>query len=114
MKTMAKAAKKAVGLKGSPGVGERLVAGFAEALAHAHGEGASSTRVQIPAEIDVAAIRKKLGMTQKEFAEAYDFDLATLRNYEQGRRVPVGPARTLLRVIAKKPKMVRDALLEQA
>jgi len=60
---------------------------------------------------DVKAIRKKLGMSQPEFAMMIGVSVATLRNWEQGRRVPEGPARALLRVAAENPKAVAEALL---
>lgn len=49
---------------------------------------------------EVRAIRRQLGKTQAEFAVMIGVSLATLRNWEQGRRVPDGPARALLRVAA--------------
>ena len=59
---------------------------------------------------DVRAIRKKLDVTQAEFALMIGVSLATLRNWEQGRRLPEGPARALLRVAAVNPKAVITAL----
>jgi putative transcriptional regulator len=61
-------------------------------------------------EPDVPAIRLGLGLTQQRFAELLGISLATLRNWEQGRRKPVGPARVLLYVAAKNPKAVLDAV----
>ena len=59
---------------------------------------------------DVRAIREKLDVTQADFALMIGVSLATLRNWEQGRRVPDGPARALLRVAAANPKAVITAL----
>jgi putative transcriptional regulator len=59
---------------------------------------------------DVRAIREKLDVTQAEFALMIGVSLATLRNWEQGRRVPDGPAQALLRVAAANPKAVITAL----
>ncbi len=59
---------------------------------------------------DVRAIREQLDVTQAEFAMMIGVSLATLRNWEQGRRVPDGPARALLRVAAVDPKAVAVAL----
>ena len=59
---------------------------------------------------DVRAIREKLEVTQADFALMIGVSLATLRNWEQGRRVPDGPARALLRVAAANPKAVMTAL----
>ena len=59
---------------------------------------------------DVRAIREGLDLTQADFALLIGVSLATLRNWEQGRRVPEGPARALLRVAAVNPKAVVTAL----
>jgi putative transcriptional regulator len=67
-------------------------------------------RVHVPAEVDVKAIRRKLGMTQAEFAAAFGFGLDALQNWEQGRRRPEGAARAFLKVIDREPDAVRRAL----
>lgn len=59
---------------------------------------------------DVRAVRAKLGVSQIEFAMMIGVSVATLRNWEQGRRNPDGPALALLRVAAKNPKAVAEAL----
>lgn len=59
---------------------------------------------------DVKAIRAKLGRSQAEFALMIGVSVATLRNWEQGRRVPEGPALALLRVAARDPDAVVAAL----
>jgi putative transcriptional regulator len=59
---------------------------------------------------DVKSIRKKLKKSQDEFAMMIGVSVATLRNWEQGRRQPHGPARALLRVAAENPKAVEKAL----
>ena len=59
---------------------------------------------------DVVAVRTKLGASQPEFAMMIGVSVATLRNWEQGRRTPDGPALALLRVAARNPKAVVDAL----
>ncbi len=68
----------------------------------------SRTTVFEPA--DVKAIRAKLHVSQSEFALMIGVSVATLRNWEQGRRTPDGPALALLRVAAKNPKVVAAAL----
>jgi len=67
-------------------------------------------RVHIPPEIDVKAIRGRLGMTQREFATRFGFNITTLRHWEQGRRVPDGTARAYLRVIDREPEAAQRAL----
>ncbi|MBM4122443.1 MAG: helix-turn-helix domain-containing protein [Nitrospira sp.] len=59
---------------------------------------------------DVRAVRAKIGASQTEFALMIGVSVATLRNWEQRRRTPDGPALALLRVAAKNPKAVADAL----
>ena len=59
---------------------------------------------------DVRAIRDNLGKSQPEFAMMIGVSVATLRNWEQGRRVPDGPAQALLRVAARNPEAVAAAL----
>ena len=59
---------------------------------------------------DVKSVRRKLEASQAEFALMIGVSVATLRNWEQGRRTPEGPALALLRVAAKNPQAVADAL----
>ncbi len=59
---------------------------------------------------DVQAVRAKLRVSQSEFALMIGVSVATLRNWEQGRRTPDGPALALLRVAAKNPEAVVEAL----
>ena len=95
----------------SKSVTDSIRRGLEQALAHARGEAdLSQYRVHIPREIDVRAIRGKLGMTQEEFARQFGFSVNTLRHWEQGRRVPEGPTRAYLTVIDRAPKAVQKAL----
>ena len=55
-------------------------------------------------------LRKRLGMTQEEFARALRIPLSTLRNWEQGRVLPDPAARSLLAIVAKNPKAALKAL----
>lgn len=59
---------------------------------------------------DVRAIRKKLDKSQSEFALMIGVSIATLQNWEQGRRKPEGPARALLKIAAENPNAVAQAL----
>ena len=59
---------------------------------------------------DVKAIRARLKKSQSEFALMIGVSIATLQNWEQGRRSPHGPARALLKIAAEKPKAVIEAL----
>ena len=60
--------------------------------------------------IDVKAIRGRLGMSQPEFARTFSLNLASLRDWEQQRRAPRGPALALLRIIDREPDAARRAL----
>ncbi len=62
--------------------------------------------------MDVKAIRRKLRQSQTEFARMIGVSVATLRNWEQGRRRPEGPAQALLRVAERNPGAVAEALRE--
>lgn len=64
----------------------------------------------VPADVDVRAIRVGLGMSQPAFAGAFGFQVATLRDWEQGRTVPDSAVRTLLLVIAARPDVVREVV----
>lgn len=59
---------------------------------------------------DVSAIREKYNMTQQEFASLLGISVATLRNWEQGRRKPQGPAKVLLKIADKRPKAILESL----
>ena len=59
---------------------------------------------------DVKTIRERLGKSQPEFALMIGVSVGTLRNWEQGRRTPDGPARALLQVASKNPDAVAKAL----
>jgi putative transcriptional regulator len=61
-------------------------------------------------DIDVRAIRRAAGMTQAQFAAAYEFSVRTVQEWERGAKRPSGPARTLLRAIKGDPEGLRRAL----
>ena len=88
---------------------QSIKAGLTQAIAHAEGK-TSQTRVHYPKAIDVKAIRKKVGMTQSEFASSFGISVGTLRHWERGDREPHGPARVLLHVVSKQPKLVLSTL----
>ncbi len=90
---------------------DAIAAGLKDAIANARGEKGRGRvrRVRVP-DVEVSAVRAKLGLSQADFAAAFGVSLGTVRNWEQGRRHPEGPARALLVVIDKAPKAVMDAL----
>jgi putative transcriptional regulator len=92
-------------------LGRRLISSAKQARAIARGDADPKTyKVHVSAEIDVQSIRKRMGMTQNSFAARFGIPAGTLRDWEQGRRTPEGPARVLLMVIDKEPKAVERAL----
>ena len=94
-----------------PSAGSRIIASLKEAVDWVEGKeiAVRVTTVEVPV-IDVKATRRRLGLSQVAFASKFGFQPATLRNWEQGRTYPDGPARVLLAVIAKHPEAVEDAL----
>ena len=70
----------------------------------------AALHVHVPDEIDVRSIRRKLGMSQRQFAASFGFGLDAVQNWEQGRRRPEGAARAFLKVIEREPDAVRRAL----
>src|ERR1700689_200196 len=91
-------------------VGESLIEAMQQANAWARGEEVPGMRVHIPEAYDVRKMRTRMKLSQKEFAARFGFSLDSIQNWEQGRRIPDGPARTLLPVTAHEPKAVERAL----
>jgi putative transcriptional regulator len=60
--------------------------------------------------VEVRDLRRRAKLTQQEFAARLGVPVETIRNWEQGKRAPRGPARALLAVIAHSPEMVFAAL----
>lgn len=91
--------------------GSRILQGAREALAYAKGEaGSEDYGIHIPAMVDVRAIRRKTGLSQKEFAARYGFSFGRVRDWEQGRSNIDAPSRILLTVIDKEPEAIDRAL----
>lgn len=90
---------------------DRLLTSVRQAGRIRRGE-AKPTRVSEIKPADVKAVREGLGASQSEFALMIGVSVATLQNWEQGRRQPEGPARALLKVAAKNPRAVADALAD--
>jgi putative transcriptional regulator len=92
-------------------LGDDLVASMEEAAAYATGKADRKRyRAHVPVSVDVAAIRRKLGLSQSEFAARFGFSVKNIRNWEQGVRQPEGPARAYLLVIDREPEAVQRAL----
>ena len=88
---------------------ESIQQGLREAVDFAQGKPVKAVVHEVTPP-DVKAVRKHIGMTQKEFAAAFGISLGTLRHLERGDRTPRGPARVLLNVVAKEPQAVLRAL----
>ena len=86
-----------------------LVTSIRQAGAIRRGE-ARPSRQRTFTPVDVKGVRRRLGKTQAEFARMIGVSVATLQNWEQGRRRPEGPARALLCVAARNPEVVSAAL----
>lgn len=89
---------------------EKIAAGLADAIAYAEGD---TSRGRIAAGPDVRAIRAKTKLSQVKFAEKLRVPVATLRDWEQHRRSPDAPARTLLGMVDADPKAAL-ALIERS
>ena len=84
--------------------------GLEDAIAYARGDESRARIAHVPEEVDVKSIRRQTGLTQREFAQVFGITVDTLRQWEQGRRHPRGPARVLLTVIERAPEAVLRAL----
>lgn len=92
-------------------LGDQLVQSMAQALAHAQGmQTDGRTHVVTIKPDDIQKARKRLGLSQDQFAAAFGVSSSTLRKWEQGQRSPTGAARTLLKIIEREPRAVVRAL----
>ena len=92
-------------------IGKEIIEGLEEIKAWRLGKAKLRvTTVELPRAATVSAIRKELGLSQDQFAALMGVSVGTLRNWEQGRREPHGPARSLLLVASKEPAAVLKAL----
>ncbi|MGH8188920.1 MAG: helix-turn-helix domain-containing protein, partial [Steroidobacteraceae bacterium] len=88
-------------------LGDELLQSMAQALAHAQGKRVRSRTHKVAVRpADVQRARKKLGLSQGEFAEAFGVSASTLRKWEQGQRAPTGAAKTLLKIVEREPRAV--------
>ena len=90
---------------------QAIAEGIEDAIAFTQGEKARGHVHRVRArDVDVVATRERLGLSQAEFATAFGVSVSTVRNWEQGRRTPEGPALVLLTVIEKAPRTVLRAI----
>ncbi len=90
--------------------GSRILRSVSRARAYARGETNEGFVAHVPAEVDVKAIRTKLGLSQESFGLRFGFSPAAVRDWEQHRRQPEQAARVLLLVIDRNPEAVYEAL----
>jgi putative transcriptional regulator len=88
---------------------EQMMDGLNDVEAFLAGE-QEGFKAHVPQEVDVKAIRNRLGMTQARFSNTFGFSLDAIKHWEGGRRSPEAPARTLLTIIDKNPAAVLTAL----
>jgi putative transcriptional regulator len=86
--------------KAKRNIGMEILEGIREIQRGAHGR-----VINVPT---VTAIRESTGLSQSQFAELIGVSIRTLQDWEQGRRAPSGAARTLLRIVAKNPRVLRE------
>ncbi|ORE89996.1 XRE family transcriptional regulator [Aurantimonas sp. 22II-16-19i] len=91
---------------------DKIAQGLSEAIAITKGE-MKPAKLHLPDEIDVRSLRRRLGMTQDEFASAFGFTINQIREWEQARARPLGGLRAYLLLIDKAPESVLALLQEK-
>src|SRR5258708_3491577 len=88
-------------------LGKRLIASAKEMAAHAKGRlDLDVYQIEVPPQVDVIAIRKRMGLSQSEFSRRFGFSPRSVQDWEQGGRTPESAARAYLLVVAREPKAV--------
>jgi putative transcriptional regulator len=85
-----------------------LTQSLREARKIRHGEMKPSRVFNVDPQNDIVKVRGKLGLSQSKFAAVLGISTATLQNWEQGRREPTGPAKVLLRIALRHPKILLE------
>ncbi len=94
-------------------VGREVEEALGEVLAHVRGEVELPCRiVDDPSAERILALRKRMKLSRREFADRFGLDARAVQDWEQGRRLPDRAARVLLTVIERDPKAVERALAE--
>jgi putative transcriptional regulator len=93
-------------------LGDDLIEAMSEAVAYMGGNPGNTVthEVRVPDAVDVAAIRKRTGLSRKKFADRFGLDVRAIQDWEQGRRRPELAARAYLKVIEHNPQAVEEAL----
>jgi putative transcriptional regulator len=88
---------------------DKIAEGLNEAIAIARGE-KKPAKIYVPPEIDVKAVRSKLGLSQDDFASNFGFTVHQIRQWEQNRSRPLGAVRAYLMIIERDPRRVLELL----
>jgi len=93
-------------------MGSELIQAMGEAIQYMRGEdkGSITHKIEVPDNIDVPKIRKRMKLTPTEFANKYGFNYKTVQHWEKGDRRPTGPARILLAILEREPGIVNKYL----
>ena len=84
---------------------DELLQSLEEALAHAEGKRSRARTHNVPVKpADIQKARKKLGLSQDQFADVFGVSASTLRKWEQGQRSRTGAAKILLKIIEREPE----------
>ena len=93
--------------------GREVEEALGEVLAHVRGEADLPLRiVDDPSAERILALRKRMKLSRRKFADRFELDARAVQDWEQGRRRPDRAARVLLTVIERDPKAVERALAE--
>ena len=92
---------------------DKIAAGLNEALEIARGN-AKPSKLYVPPEVSVREIRKKLNLSQDDFAAEFGFTINQIRDWEQGRTRPLGGLRAYLMLIKSDPQAVSRLLRNSA
>jgi putative transcriptional regulator len=89
---------------------DELLQSVNEAATIERGDARPARRFEVKTANDVIRVRNKVGVSQTRFARLLGISEDTLQNWEQGRRKPTGPAKVLLKVAARHPKIILEAV----
>ena len=88
---------------------DELLQSVKEAAAIERGELKPSRTFEVRTANDIVRVRGKLDLSQTKFAKRLGISEGTLQNWEQGRRQPTGPAKVLLKVAARQPRVILES-----
>lgn len=91
-------------------IGKSLIKSAKQALDYARGETREGFVAHVPDEVDVKALRKRLGYSQSQFSRRFGFSIDAVQDWEQHRRTADRITQILLKVIDREPKAVSRAL----